>query len=134
MSESPTIDFTAIHFPTDRLTVADLRRVYPYSFDQPRPHESFGKDRSPPGRGSIEHTLGTLIDMEREIANVAFKKAAGQSLTEVEASQDRDSYLELAEEFVTLGLATGENAAMELLRDIRRQAEAQAAIHVPPRP
>jgi hypothetical protein len=131
MSRPPAIDFTTIRFPTDRLTISDLRRVYPCSFDQPPEIES-SLSQSAYGRASIEEALGRVIDAERAIASTAFKKLTGQTLTEDEATRDKAGYQYVIDEYIDLGLARGAYQAEQLLRDIVGQAQEQAAPMFPP--
>src|SRR5579871_5370831 len=94
MSE-PAIDFTQLTFPSDSLTVAALRKAYPHSFDLPS--RTGGPPFSPPpayGRASIEDTLGGVIDSERKLASLAFKRVLGLPLTQAESL---DSHQGLAE-------------------------------------
>lgn len=75
----------------------------------------------------MEGTLGGVIDAERVIASIAFKQTMGQPLTIEEAKYAESDYSALADEYIDLGLASGEHHADQLLRDIERQAVAQAA-------
>jgi hypothetical protein len=122
----PSVEFTQISFPSDSLTVAALRKSYPRSFDLPRVG---GSDRTY-GRGSLDDTLGNVIDNERLIASLAFKKAIGLSPTEAETEEPRETLVEfLTHDYVTLGVAAGEHHAEQLIRDIEAQATAQARSH-----
>jgi hypothetical protein len=124
MSIFPIINFAAIRFPTDQLTVADLRRIYPQSFDMSVP---LGATKRGYGRQSIEDTLGDIIDAERVIANLAFKQLLGIPLTVEEEQKTRHDHLDnLASSYIDLKLVSGEHEAMQVVREIERQAVAQA--------
>ena len=127
----PAIDFTQLPFPSDNLTVAGLRKVYPHSFDLPARIPALKFETAIEyGRASLEKTLGGVIDAERMVASLAFKQALGLVLTESESRRSRESLLEsLASEYVTLGLAAGEHHADQLVRDIEAQATTQARSH-----
>ncbi|MBA4068154.1 MAG: hypothetical protein C0501_31525 [Isosphaera sp.] len=125
MSAPPAIDFTIIRFPTDRLTVAGLRRVYPHSFDLPAPA---GPTRRDYYRKSIEDTLGGIVDAERVIASLAFKRVLGLPLTVEESRQTGEDHLnDLICCYMELGLAAGEHHGEQLAREIETQATVQAA-------
>jgi hypothetical protein len=127
----PAIDFTQLPFPSDNLTVAALRKAYPYSFDLPSRivASKFDTPREY-GRISLEETLGGVIDAERMVASMAFKQAMGLPPTESEAQRSRETLREsLASEYVTLGLAAGEHHADQLIRHIEAEATTQARSH-----
>jgi hypothetical protein len=113
-------------FPTDHLTVAALRKVYPRSFDQSHPNP-YRRGRWFNGRASLEEAIGDTLDFERRLATLEFKRVLGVKPT---AEEERHPRWELAEslrdEYATLGLAAGGHHADQLIRDIESQAAAQA--------
>ncbi len=124
---TPAVDFSAISFPTDRLSVRDLRRIYPHSFDLPSPYKT-GHAASRPvyGRNTLESTLGGIIDAERLVAGVAFKRAAGLPLNEEEVLEPPAVVAAgVASSYIEIGLASGDHHASQMVRDIERQAAAQ---------
>lgn len=127
---APQIDFTRIYFPSDRLTVRDLRRAFPGSFDLPGQPVQKSGTRSY-GRASTGSALDGIIDAERLLAGIAFKQVLGQPLGEDEASFDRNEFVEaLTTDYVRVGLAAGEHQVRELIRGIEAQAVAQARRHL----
>lgn len=122
----PQPDFTRMTFPTDRLTVAALRKAYPWAFDQPH-HDPYRRGRWFGGRASLEEAIGDTLDFERRLATLEFKRVLGLTPN---AEEGRHPQWELAEslrdEYATLGLAAGEHHADQLVRGIESQAAAQA--------
>jgi len=124
---SPSIDFTVLSYPTDKLTVKDLRRISPDGFDQPLRKESFAPVRK--GlyhRRSLDDVLGHLLDVEREMADRAFHGRLSAALPEHFPRDPDDERNCLIREYVRLGLATGKHQAEQLIRDLEGQAIAQA--------
>lgn len=124
---SASIDFTNLSYPTDRLTVKDLRCRCPEGFDLPLSHESFGEVRK--GlyrRRSLDVVLGDLVDLEREIADRAFHTRLSAEVPEHLRGHPDDGRDCLISEYVRWGLATGENHAEQLIRDLETQAITQA--------
>jgi hypothetical protein len=130
----PAIDFTLIDFPTDHLTVKDLRKRWPHGFDtSPPPGQRFddgeiGLRLGPYRRKNLDDILGSTIDTERELAELAFCATLGREPPEpLRGDGRRDESAELlAHTYVGYGLATGDHHAMELIRDIEAQGAAQA--------
>lgn len=121
----PLPDFTRISFPTDRLTIAAIRKRYPKSVDLPHTREPLPRNFI--GRSSLEVELGSLLDNERLIAAFRYKQVLGLPTTREEdycASSEAKTLL--AEEYVALGLAPGKQVARQLLRTIETQAAEQA--------
>lgn len=126
----PHIDFTRIDFPSDRLTVRDLRCVYPGSFDLPVKGVDKGESRSY-GRASAGRALDGIIDAERILAGIAFKQVLGQPLSEEETALERREIIEaLVTDYGQVGLATGKQQVNHLVRGIEAQAVAQAQRHL----
>ncbi len=125
----PQIDFTQIEFPTDKLTIKMVRSIYPWAFDRPA---ALPENRTYfYGRASIENALGGLIDCERRLAVLEFKRVLNLPLTTEERKIGRASLAEtLVDEYVHLGLASGDHHAEQLIRDLESQVSAQAQSHV----
>ena len=123
-----SIDFTTFSFPTDRLTVRDLRRKHPEGFDQPLPEEALGEIRrgSRYRRRSLDVILGDLIDAEREVAERAFHNHLGSGQPDYLRGTPDGSRDCLISTYVEWGLATGEHHAEQLVRDLEAQAISQA--------
>jgi hypothetical protein len=126
MSETKSqIDFTQIDFPSDRLTVKQLRMAYPYSFDLPDPRPSLTKNSRLYARKSIDSTLGGIVDGERLLASLVFKEAIGLLPTEEETLPRHEIVEGIISDYQRVGLA-GEHEAEELIRRIETQAVSQA--------
>jgi hypothetical protein len=124
----PQIDFTKIEFPTDKLTIKMVRSNYPWAFDRPA---ALSENRTHfYGRASIENALGGLVDCERRLAVVEFKRVLNLPLTTEEGKIARASLAEtLVDEYVHLGLASGDHHAEQLIRGLEAQVSAQAQSH-----
>jgi hypothetical protein len=136
-TDEQSIDFTLIAFPSDSLTISTVRKAYPYSFDLPDRNEFIRSNSARyNSRKSIEDALGGLINFERIVASLAFKKALGLPLSDQESDfkSSGDSLDFLAEEYVLLALAAGPHEARELIKGIESQATAQARLHLPDPP
>jgi hypothetical protein len=130
----PKIDFAAIDYPTDKLTVKQLRQRTPHAFDvEPRPEWGtyiVTDNRSRFRRMTMDNVLGHVVDSERQLAEWAFKKALGQPVPDWDLSSERDTTMDnLSSEYIKWGLARGEHEANEMLRGIEAQATAQARQH-----
>ncbi len=126
----PKIDFTQIEFPSDKLTVGMLRKAYPQGFDvdMPRDVGAYNELRDDYDRRSLDDILGTgLIDVERLVAERAFKVALGQSVKGDSRLSNKDELVDcLTHVYKHDGLARGEHEALAMIRRIEVQAEAQA--------
>jgi hypothetical protein len=129
----PKIDFAAIDYPTDRLTVKMMRQRTPHAFDvEPQPEWAYlvTEKRSRFPRISMDDVFAHAIDSERQLAEWAFKKALGKPVEDPEFPSDRETTLEcLGSDYIKWGLARGEHEAQELLRGLEAQAAAQARQH-----
>src|SRR5207244_2020081 len=124
MSE-PVLDFSQIRFPSDRVTVADLRRLWPWAFDQYRPPEPGHRGDIKRG-GDLSTTLGCLLDCERIYADLVFRQALGMPRADGGIPMPEGADIELAEVYESYGWARGEHEAREMVRDIESQVLAQA--------
>jgi hypothetical protein len=130
----PKIDFAAIDYPTDKLTVKMMRQRSPHAFDtEPRPEWGpyiVTESRSRFRRMSMDKVISHAVDSERKLAEWAFKKALGQPVEDRGFPGDRETTLEcLSSDYIKWGLARGEHEASEMLRSIEAQAVAQARQH-----
>ena len=135
----PQIDFTRIDFPTDRLTVKDLRRLKPECFDiqnaptqHPRVRTCGYFNRW--SLDELENQFGGLVAVERATADRAFHKVLGLEIPDhlgdpILEESDRE---EMENRFVPLGLAAGKHKVRLLIRDIEAQAIAQAKKYLGP--
>jgi hypothetical protein len=126
---TPQIDFSQIEFPSDRLTIRDLRRAFPHAFDLPGQEAHRSQERGY-GRQSVGDALDGIIDAERLLAGRAFKEALGEPYSNDEAAQARWDIIEgLVSDYRRAGLASGEHQSNELIRGIESQAADQAQRH-----
>ncbi len=120
------LDLKPIAFPTDRLTIGDLRRDQPVLFSQEGLFRSYSSSSA-----GLLNVLTAMLS-ERILAEKAFAKAAGQA--DRWASEERREHLDaLNEYYVRLGLSSGPRATRELVRQIEQAAVAQAPTGRPPR-
>ena len=113
--QKPQFDSSKIAYPTDRLTVKQLRELYPDDFDKPY------------GAGGVSCDLdgecNAILSFERRVAYAAFRAALGDPVR----PDEREFYTEpLVEAYVKSGLASGEHAANELIRAFEQAAAEQA--------
>lgn len=130
----PSIDFTQIEFPSDGLTVKDMRKAIPNGFDLPLPEQNAHNAVGWLRRRSLESVLGGTIDTEREIAALAFYAALGREPPPKNKGESLERKLgprwqaaeALIGDYQILGLASGEHQGEEMIRKIEAQAAAQA--------
>lgn len=122
-SPRDTVNYTSIRFPSDRITLADIRRAHPERFDvdSPPAFRRLGEEES--------FRLNMAIDTERLLARAAFEKATGNGpdyLGQV-MGLDRDNLIEeLTEDYRLYGVAVGRQVTEQLVRDLEAQAASQA--------
>lgn len=108
-----------IQFPTDRLTILDLRSRFPEDFRYSWAPKSVSQM-------AFVNRLLPAIELERELALRAFCETVGKR----DYPRNREPRHELvdllASDYRQLGLSTGEKMSAELIRDFERQATAQA--------
>jgi hypothetical protein len=116
------VDYTAIPFPSDRISVADIRHHHPDLFDV---EDAKGFDRI---ADEATFTLDLILDLERLIARAAYESARGLPPSAFkDRGMSRSECLdELAAFYSGYGVATGRKATEQLVRDIESRAAAQA--------
>lgn len=123
MTAPPDIDHSALRFPSDRLTLGDLRRLDPALFDGP-------------GRATTVLLLDAdrledlvlLVNLEREYARACFLQAAHGGGRSAEVVLLGEAVTDIWQEF---GLAPGPVFAREMLADLEAAAAAQASAATP---
>jgi hypothetical protein len=124
MSNSvPSLDLSQITFPTDHITVRDIRQEWYQASDTER-------------RLGLLMGLKDLVDTERELAELAFYSALG---VEPPAHVYRgmggiDGAREVLESEYQRRKIAGEHAAKQLVKNIETQASAQAAQFISRKP
>jgi hypothetical protein len=124
-ADDPDIDLTKFDFPTDKLTVKDLRRLYPGRLDN-RSVTSIDQFRE----GSVYEKLAALISEERILAIDIYDQASGKKRPfGLRGADLKDALEELAEVYIRFGLASGPAQAEQLARSVKSQALRQAERH-----
>jgi hypothetical protein len=129
----PPVDLTKIDFPTDSLTIKDLRKHAPHCFDLPAPdgHRSDVYDLAEPyERLGLEDGFGAIISAERELAILAVRTAQG--IAPPTGIDSREAIIEtLTSDYISLGLASGKHHAEQLIRSFEQAAAEQAKAYAP---
>jgi hypothetical protein len=113
--QKPYFDSRKIAYPTDQLTVKQLRQLYPDDFD---------KDGGAGGPGCpLDGECQAILAFERRVAYAAFLAAVGEPVRRYEREFERDA---LVKAYIKCGLATGKHEAKELIRTFEQAAAEQA--------
>lgn len=119
---SPRIDFSRIDFPSDRMTIREIRAMEPaLNTSSPRFEDS----------GAIGvPSIRLLMYSEREVAELAFELVLGYGhmFEEMRIMQSRpkDCDDDLIEAYMEYNMAETTEEAEQLVRVIKEQARAQA--------
>lgn len=110
------LDLSKMEFPTDRITIGDMRRIDGHLFDaHPALHRVAAISIGALATSSFEHRL----------AHKAFNQAAG--LPDPEPTLDRDEVVAgLSADYQQYGLSGGKRESAELIRKIESAAADQA--------
>ncbi|WP_145951899.1 hypothetical protein [Paludisphaera borealis] len=107
-----------------------VRQGWPDAVDVDRVHEGGRAPNRIFNRHSLDNVLGDgIIDVERLVAERAFKRAMGQNVEVGAFDKDSDLIDSLASEYLRYGLARGEHEVAAMVRRIEAQAESQARQH-----
>ncbi len=110
----------AMQFPSDDLRIGDLRRIHPEQFDDGKVPNFFHET------GEADMTIGHMLYLERELAQVAFQDATGNRDYIDDPLVDRAaSTEELSELYIRYGLAGGPREARLLIQGIEEKAAEQ---------
>jgi hypothetical protein len=119
------IDFRSIRFPSDSLSFGALRALDSEMFDLGGRIEGDRYDRV---IGFFERTLVNVLCCEREVAHSAYARIAGLP----PADEFGVDYVPLLEQqYIALGMASGQHHARQLIREIESQAAALAGKQMP---
>jgi hypothetical protein len=117
----PKIDFSSLTYPSDGLSIKNIRSAHPQGFTQEDPaffEAAHWGDRADFG--------GTLL-VERRIAHKAFAARLGLPDPYPDEDWSRSELIEmLTESYQTYGIATGSHQTEQLAREIEAQAVTQA--------
>ena len=122
-SDTPKLRLAHLQFPTDALTIADLRRDQPILFSEEGLFRSYDD--------SLATSMNVLTYMlsERILAKKAFANAAG--LPDLWPQENRrDEILDLNEYYVKMGLSKGLEQTKQMVGDFEQASVRQAG---PPR-
>lgn len=124
------LDLSRIAFPSDKITLAELRRVHPKEFDT-RGRNFFDAPQSGRANGDwLQEALSEMLSIERMIARLVFEAVRqGKPQASVLHSQWEDD-VELIESlsghYVRYGVAHDPQETLRLLTSIEDQAAQQA--------
>ncbi len=113
-------DWSKMRFATDRVTIASLRE---------KSDDDFGFKRMEIMDISIFDELETVMQLERELAQIAYCQAAGipQADAGVEYSERGPTVMRLLfEDYDRLGITAGKTESREWIQSIEAQARRQA--------
>lgn len=116
---TPTLRLDLLAFPTDSLTVADLRRAQPILFSEKGLFHSYDNSQA----SSMD--VLTFMLSERILAQKAFAAAAGLPDPWPDADR-REEVKDLNCYYVQMGLSSGLRHTQQLVRAIEAAAAAQA--------
>ncbi len=124
------VDFYMISFPSDRISLKDLRNRKPEFFDASSVAcaKLFEQDAS----ANTANEIMTMLYSEREIAQGAFWRAQNVTFDKTYAEDLHGCAEDLAKLYELYGLSSGPHQTRELIRGIESQAEAQARAHTGP--
>jgi hypothetical protein len=120
--EFATLDFSRFQFPSDRLTVLNLRQLHPELFDRGFKRDGMEQPQYFFRADVIDHAaggIGFMLFRERLIATAAYAGARG--LTSPVGWNIEEEKQGLIESYCTHRLATGAHEAAEMVRSIERQ-------------
>jgi hypothetical protein len=118
------LDVSGIRFPSDKLSISDMRMAHPELFDV---GFAMGDDAQPRFflQGDAVHhagdSVGDMLYWERILALCVFASISGcrpPPLIEIDQKTIKD---ELASLYVRYGIAEGAHHASEMLRDVEDQ-------------
>jgi hypothetical protein len=120
----PVVDFAKIVFPSDQLSFGMLRQRFPDLIDRASKVTFFEL----PGPNAAFHVqnLTNLLEGERELAMSAFNRAVGRDWEMPSGHTDDEVRQYLIEDYIRYGVASGEQHAVQLIRDIEATATEQA--------
>ncbi len=126
----PPIDFTKIAFPSDKITLADLRRVHPREFDTRGRNFFDGPRMSRAVNSGPQETLAEMLSIERMIARLVFESVSRgkpeASVLNSKWEDDVELIEALARYYEHYGVTQGPQESMLRIRSIEEQAAEQA--------
>ena len=127
---APRIDLCKLNYPSDSITIRDLRRIYPQGFTQ---HETDPR-HVPFFNSDLSDEFSTMLEFERTLAEYAFDEALGRPIIPVTVFAERKDLRRFVKEYyISHQIAKGPQEARELLRGLEAEAAEQALQHNPGR-
>lgn len=125
----PLLDLAKIAFPTDRLSIKELRKLFPDEFDAGDDKRVHYFDPYGPRR-----FLAFMLDTERDLARTTFDIAMGKA-NHIDKNTLKSIKKDLAALWIEHGLASGPHHARQQIRDIEAQVfEQTKSLGLPPHP
>ncbi|MHB1425657.1 MAG: hypothetical protein ACYC3I_21015 [Gemmataceae bacterium] len=129
-SPIPALDFAKFAFPSDKITLAELRRVHPKEFDTCGRNFFDGPKMGRAGNDWPQEVLSEMVSIERMIARLVFESVCwGKPQASVRSSRWEDD-VELIEAlsgyYARYGVAHDRQESLRLIGSIEEQAAKQA--------
>ncbi len=126
----PAIEFAKFVFPSDKITLADLRRVHPREFDTRGRNFFDGPRMSRVDNSRPQEALSEMLSIERLIARLVFesvRRGKPQASVLNSAWEDDVELIEaLSRYYEHYGVTHGAQESLPLIRSIEQQATKQA--------
>jgi hypothetical protein len=118
----PKFEHERLDYPSDRVTIQMIRASRPLSFEKIESDFFFASHMYGPREG-----IGCMLSMERQLAHKAFAAAVGEPDPYPDEEESRQELVRmLTDSYKRVGLSSGIKHTEQLVRDIERQAVAQA--------
>jgi hypothetical protein len=121
----PQINLDILDYPSDGLTVKQLRTLFPEQFREDGPSNFFSRENRS-NSGLIEY----IVVFERDLAKHAFDRVLGRSSEWMAPARPRDLRGHLADLYARFQIAQGPQEARQLIRDLEKAAAEQARQHI----
>jgi hypothetical protein len=121
-----TLDFSECTFPSDAISIAQMRQVHPLLFDvgiETAKGQQPVFMLAPFDGGHVLDTIGMMLHCERIIAADSYAAKLGLEPPDADIELFKE---ELANYYIKYGLAKGEHHAQELVRNIERMGASLA--------
>jgi hypothetical protein len=111
------LDLSGIDFPSDRVTIGQIRREQPEYFEDYLPAQDHGLSAL---------NIASTVAMEVSLAKNAYSKATGGAHDRISTSVRRERIEALHDDYVDYGISNGLAQTKELIRALERDAVKQA--------
>jgi hypothetical protein len=115
-------------YPSDNLSFVVLRRKFPELIDAGTEVTFFNL----PELSHDFHlqNLTNILESERELATMAFSAALGRTWESPSTLTEEEVKQSLTEDYIRYGVASGEQHASQMIRDLQAAAAKQAQRHL----